>query len=92
MLPDGSEHCRVICDFWFADISEKAKQHNDESVRIADQIQREDMGICASVQQGLNSRAYDTGRLSVKKEKGEYLFHQLLYGDLTGELDRPIRE
>jgi len=86
VLPVGHERCLVICDFWFGDVSEKAKEHNDESVRIADEIQQEDMGICASVQQGLGSRAYDTGRLSPQKEKGEYLFHHLLHGDLTRQL------
>jgi choline monooxygenase len=30
----------------------------------------------------LNSRAYTAGRLSVRREAGEYLFHQLLYADL----------
>jgi len=34
------------------------------------------------VQRGLRSRAYDTGRLSVRREAGEQLFHQLLYADL----------
>jgi choline monooxygenase len=87
VLPLGHERCRVVCDFWFADVSDKAQEHNDRSVHIADEIQKEDMGICASVQQGLNSRAYDTGRLSVQKEKGEYLFHQLLHGALTRQLD-----
>ncbi|MEE8118877.1 MAG: aromatic ring-hydroxylating dioxygenase subunit alpha [Gammaproteobacteria bacterium] len=87
VLPDGPEGCLVICDYWYLDVSDSAKDYNDEGVRIADEIQTEDMGICASVQRGLNSRSYDTGRLSAQKEAGEYLFHQLLYKDLIRKLD-----
>jgi choline monooxygenase len=38
------------------------------------------------VQRGLRSRAYDTGRLSVRREAGEHLFHRLLHGDLVSGL------
>jgi choline monooxygenase len=34
------------------------------------------------VQRGLKSRAYRAGRLSVRREAGEQLFHRLLAGDL----------
>ena len=39
-----------------------------------------------SAQRGLNSRAYNTGRLSVRREAGEHLFHRLLYADLSAGL------
>ena len=43
----------------------------------------------AFVPRGLRSRAYDTGRLSVRREAGEQLFHQLLHADLkAGALRR----
>jgi len=35
------------------------------------------------VQRGLASRAYVAGRLSVRREAGEHLFHRLLHKDLT---------
>jgi choline monooxygenase len=41
------------------------------------------MAICDSVQRGLSSRAYIAGRLSVRREAGEHLFHRLLYADLS---------
>ena len=44
-------------------------------------IQDEDVSICKSVQRGLNSRAYKAGRLSVRREAGEHLFHRLLHKD-----------
>jgi phenylpropionate dioxygenase-like ring-hydroxylating dioxygenase large terminal subunit len=45
-------------------------------------VQDEDLGICEAVQRGLKSRAYEAGRLSVRREAGEHLFHRLLAGDL----------
>jgi len=37
----------------------------------------------------LRSRAYETGRLSVRREGGEHLFHQLLHADLTSGCSQP---
>ena len=48
------------------------------------------MAICDSVQRGLASRAYVAGRLSVRREAGERLFHRLLYADMTKALTRPL--
>ncbi len=47
------------------------------------------MAICDAVQRGLGSRAYVAGRLSVRREAGEHLFHRLLHADMTSALDRP---
>jgi len=44
------------------------------------------MAICDAVQRGLHSRAYVAGRLSVRREAGEHLFHRLLHADLTAAL------
>jgi len=51
-------------------------------VEIGERIQLEDLDICESVQRGLGSRAYQAGRLSVKREAGEHLFHRLLHAHL----------
>ena len=40
------------------------------------------------VQRGLGSRAYEAGRLSVRREAGEHLFHRLLAADLRAEARR----
>jgi choline monooxygenase len=47
----------------------------------------EDVSICKSVQRGLTSRAYQRGRLSVRREAGEHLFHRLLYAELKAGLE-----
>ena len=83
VLPLGVDRCRVIFDFWFADVSDGALDHNQKSVAVGERIQQEDVDICESVQRGLGSRAYDVGRLSVRREGGEQLFHRLLHADLT---------
>ena len=45
--------------------------------------------ISLAVQRGLGSRAYIAGRLSVRREAGEHLFHRLLHADLTSALNQP---
>ena len=83
VLPLGVNQTEVIFDFWFEDVSEAAYARNRASVDVGQQIQDEDMAICKSVQRGLHSRAYSTGRLSVRREAGEHLFHRLLHEDLS---------
>ena len=84
--PITVDRTQVIFDFYFADVSEAAREQNLASVEIGDRIQREDVDICESVQRGLNSRAYTAGRLSVRREGGEHLFHRLLHADLAAGL------
>jgi choline monooxygenase len=82
VLPVDVDHCRVIFDFYFGDVSEGRREYNDQSVAVGARVQDEDLGICEAVQRGLKSRAYGAGRLSVRREAGEHLFHRLLAADL----------
>jgi choline monooxygenase len=82
VLPIGVNETRVVFDFYFADTSPAARERNAKSIEVSAGIQQEDLAICASVQKGLRSKAYDTGRLSVRREAGEHLFHRLLAQDL----------
>jgi choline monooxygenase len=77
----------VVFDFYFSDLSEAARERNLASINVGDRIQQEDLDICESVQRGLKSRAYDAGRLSVRREAGEHLFHRLLCADLKLDLE-----
>lgn len=84
VIPRGVDQTEVIFDFYFPDVvSEEARQRNRASVAVGQRIQDEDTAICKSVQRGLNSRAYNAGRLSVRREAGEHLFHRLLHADLS---------
>jgi choline monooxygenase len=86
VLPVDADHCRVIFDFYFADVSETHREYNQQSVAVGLRVQDEDLGICEAVQRGLKSRAYGAGRLSVRREGGEHLFHRLLAADLKAGL------
>ena len=84
--PITVDRTQVIFDFYFTDVSEAVREHNRASVDIGDRIQKEDLDICESVQRGLGSRAYQAGRLSVRREGGEHLFHRLLHAHLKTAL------
>jgi choline monooxygenase len=86
VMPLGVDRTEVIFDYYFADVSESARERNLASIALSERIQTEDVAICESVQRGLASRAFNTGRLSVRREAGEHLFHRLLYGDLKAGL------
>jgi choline monooxygenase len=82
VLPLATDRCLVQFDFFFKDVSNGARPANTKSVAVSDRIQDEDVDICESVQRGLRSRAYRMGRLSMRREGGEHLFHRLLAADL----------
>jgi choline monooxygenase len=86
VIPRGVDRTEVIFDYYFADVSAGAKEKNLASIALSEQIQAEDVAICESVQRGLGSRSYSAGRLSVRREAGEHLFHRLLYADLKAGL------
>jgi choline monooxygenase len=84
-LPLSADRTLVIFDFYFPESEASAATEQEKSVAVADRVQQEDIDVCESVQRGLASRAYDTGRLSVRRETGEHLFHRLLSRDLSGD-------
>ena len=88
VLPLSIDKTEVIFDFYFPDVSAAALERNLASIEVGQRIQDEDVSICKSVQHGLNSRAYNAGRLSVRREAGEHLFHRLLHADLSAGLNQ----
>jgi choline monooxygenase len=86
VIPHGVDKTEVIFDFYFAEVSDAARPANLASIAVSQEIQDEDVAICVSVQRGLKSRAYESGRLSVRREAGEHLFHRLLHRDFTAGL------
>jgi choline monooxygenase len=91
VLPLGTDRCRVVFDFFFADAGPEFDSYNTASVATSDKVQDEDVAICESVQRGLSSRAYGAGRLSVRREAGEHLFHRLLALDLKSTLETRVK-
>jgi len=84
VLPLAQDRCLVIFDFYFAKTGDEAADYNRQSIAVSHRVQEEDVDICEAVQRGLNSQAYVAGRLSVRREAGEHLFHRLLAADLKG--------
>lgn len=80
ILPLGPEQTLTVFE-WFADSEDGVKQ---ATIDFSDEIQREDIRICESVQRGLRSRYYNQGRFSVKRENGVHHFHGLLDEFLRG--------
>ncbi len=76
VVPLETGRCRVFFDFYFAPTMTPALR--EQSIAVADQVQREDMAICEEVQRGLHSRTFDTGRFSVRREATGAHFHRLL--------------
>ncbi len=88
VLPMGVDRCAVVFDYYFAKAGDAEQARNRESIAVSERVQDEDKLICEAVQRGLGSRAYLAGRLSVRREAGEHLFHRLLHADLTRGLAR----
>ena len=86
VVPLAVDRTEVVFDYYFTDVSETARERNLASIAVSERIQAEDVAICESVQRGLASRAYKAGRLSVRHEAGEHLFHRLLHADLKAGL------
>jgi choline monooxygenase len=79
--PLGPARCRVIFQYFYANAETPAvRRLVEEDLAYSDGIQREDIDICERVQRGVESRAYDRGRFSVKYEEGVYHFQRLLKG------------
>jgi choline monooxygenase len=87
VCPLSVDRTEVVFDYYFADVSPGRAESNRASISVSERIQDEDAAICNAVQRGLRSRAYDAGRLSVRREAGEHLFHGLLHADLRRAID-----
>ena len=90
VVPLGPNRCKVVFDFYFSDVSPQQEVQNSASIATSDKVQGEDVAICESVQRGLASRAYGAGRLSIRREAGEHLFHRLLAQDLKSALQETV--
>jgi choline monooxygenase len=80
VIPISPTSCRVVFDWYL--LPEHINESDDflaKTFAFNDQVQKEDMEICESVQKGLSSLSYKHGRFSVKRENGVYHFHRLVY-------------
>jgi choline monooxygenase len=78
ILPVGHDKTLTIFEWFTYPKNGQAAEIAPDTVDFSDEIQQEDIKICQNVQKGLQSRTYDRGRYSVKRENGVFHFHRLL--------------
>jgi choline monooxygenase len=75
IVPVDATHTVTLFE-WFFPVSSNGDVQS--TIDFSDEIQIEDIEICEAVQRGLESRTYDQGRYSVRRENGVHHFHGLL--------------
>jgi choline monooxygenase len=84
ILPLSHDRTLTIFEWYFEEPGTgEGWESMQQTIAFSDEIQQEDIEICVAVQQGLASRAYDTGRFSVKRENGVHHFQTLVHEFLT---------
>jgi len=79
IVPLSQDKTLTIFEWFFHDVgSAKMQERMKKAIAFSDEVQQEDIGLCESVQRGLQSALYDRGRYSVKRENGVHHFHMLL--------------
>lgn len=85
VVPVSPTRSKVLFSYFYENTPEHVIA---EDISYSHQIQMEDVEICEAVQAGLQSRAYDQGRFSVKREQGVYHFQQMLKQQIKNALNR----
>lgn len=62
VIPTSAISCRVVFNYYLNAARAGDREYVDASLAASDAVQQEDIALCEDVQQGLQSRAYDTGR------------------------------
>lgn len=84
ILPLGHARTLTIFEWYFEEPGTgEGWESMQQTIAFSDEIQQEDIEICEIVQKGLQSRSYDMGRFSVKRENGVHHFQQLVHEFLT---------
>ena len=80
ILPLSAERTLAIFE-WYLPEKDIGGEAARKAMAFSDEIQVEDVRICEIVQKNLHSSSYQSGRYSVKQERGLHAFHQM-YRDL----------
>lgn len=83
VIPLGPRKCQVIFDYFLDNSLKDDKAFVEKSLKDSEKVQMEDIKLCESVQRGLESPAYCSGRYAPAVEKAMHHFHCLLYEDLS---------
>lgn len=80
--PMRPDFCKV--DFLYY-ITNRKIFEDMQGDKLAEKTEREDEFVVESVQKGIKSRLYNQGRLSPKREKGVFYFHEMIRSRLQIE-------
>ena len=84
ILPLGHDKTLTIFEWFFNEPGTgEGWESVQQTIAFSDEIQQEDIDLCETVQKGLQSRSYDRGRFSVKRENGVHHFQALLHEFMT---------
>jgi choline monooxygenase len=79
IVPLSHDKTLTIFEWYFHDaLSVHTRERAGRAIGFSETVQQEDIHICEAVQRGLQSKTYDRGRYSVKRENGVHHFHRLL--------------
>merc|ERR1719450_881233 len=92
IIPTGPDTCTVVYDYFLQkdkmeELGESLEKYVEDSLADSDKVQEEDDFICQSVQRGLQSSAYDTGRYAPAVEMADHAFHQKLASQLRSKIE-----
>jgi choline monooxygenase len=93
VIPLAVDRCRVEFDFYYPDDdSGEARARREADLKFSDEVQHEDLAICADVQRGLASGSYVAGRLNPLRENAVHHFQELMrraYREATPHSPQP---
>jgi choline monooxygenase len=82
VLPLGERRTRVVMDYWVEAQLARDPAFLRESLAASRRVHDEDVGISESVQRGLSSSSYESGRYAAR-EVAMHAFHRDLAADLA---------
>jgi choline monooxygenase len=80
ILPRGTGQTRAVYEYCFVD--EVSAGEVEQFISFIDQVQREDIVLCESVQRGLSSGYFEQGKLMLSRERALRHFQKLVYHHL----------
>ncbi len=87
ILPIAPGRTRAVYEYCFVD--QVGDTETKDFIRFIDQVQKEDIVLCESVQRGLSSGYFGQGKLLLSRESALRHFQRLVYRNLTADRGGP---
>lgn len=85
IIPTAVDRTRVVKDYLFVDAV--SPQEQSDFIEFIEQVQREDVTLCESVQRGLSGGYFDQGRLMLCQEQALRHFQRMVYDTLADAVE-----